>query len=258
MYFCGCADRFIRPLDYWIGCNIWNPSSMYLGLKLPCVAPNPFIWALGDYSGLSATLRCAKSYYLGSEGKSERKKPKQRWAPKHGAKDGTEGGWITHKNEGRGGTEGRARRLIVNTRQHVSEWVCRSDAGSFDQCLVRTWCADLELDEGDGEGELAAALESREIVDESWIHLKIPSSRYTYTMRNLPGLYALTGAAHTAHARQMRAVLVPAFQNVVHALSSNAHPTRRRRTTHAYAPPGAALQKANCLHGISFESVTEI
>lgn len=83
-------------------------------------------------------------------------------------------GWhrrgVDNTQKGRqGGTEGRARRLIVNTRQHVSEWVCRSDAGSFDQCLVRTWCADLELDEGDGEGELAAALESREIVDESWV-----------------------------------------------------------------------------------------
>jgi hypothetical protein len=34
----------------------------------PCVAPNPIIWVLGDYYGLSATLHCAESYYLGSEG----------------------------------------------------------------------------------------------------------------------------------------------------------------------------------------------
>ncbi|KAJ7790433.1 hypothetical protein B0H13DRAFT_1936240 [Mycena leptocephala] len=33
MYFCGCADRFIKPLDYWIGRNISRTSSVYPGLE---------------------------------------------------------------------------------------------------------------------------------------------------------------------------------------------------------------------------------
>ncbi|KAJ7831583.1 hypothetical protein B0H14DRAFT_2592531 [Mycena olivaceomarginata] len=52
MYFCGCADRFIRPLDYRIGCNISSLPFMYPGLKLGITRVSPTLvvapsWVLG-------------------------------------------------------------------------------------------------------------------------------------------------------------------------------------------------------------------
>jgi hypothetical protein len=39
-----------------------------MDLARPCVAPDPFIWALGDHYGFSATLSWAEFYYLDSGG----------------------------------------------------------------------------------------------------------------------------------------------------------------------------------------------
>ncbi|KAJ7868978.1 hypothetical protein B0H14DRAFT_299754 [Mycena olivaceomarginata] len=42
----------------------FGPWGIIMNSAQPCVAMNPIIWPLGDYSGLSATLRCAESFFI--------------------------------------------------------------------------------------------------------------------------------------------------------------------------------------------------
>ncbi|KAJ7845499.1 hypothetical protein B0H14DRAFT_973420 [Mycena olivaceomarginata] len=78
-YYLGFSATLYRAESYYLdsGGLLWIEPDLALGLILsfglwgiimdsaqPCVAPNPIIWALGDYSGFIATLRCAESFFI--------------------------------------------------------------------------------------------------------------------------------------------------------------------------------------------------